>query len=102
MLNVFISQPMRGRRPAEIDEERKKALEHVAAAVGECREIPSHFDEAAIAKMSALDCLGNSIKLLSHADLAVFVPGWIDARGCKIEYDCAVQYGIPVLVLDAL
>ena len=31
------------------------------------------------------------------ADFAVFAPGWQDYRGCRIEHDAAVAYGIPIV-----
>ncbi len=41
--------------------------------------------------------LGKSIEFLSHADLAYFIKGWENARGCKIEHLCAITYGIGVI-----
>ena len=38
--------------------------------------------------------LGKSIELLSTADIAYFLKGWNTARGCRIEYMCASDYGI--------
>lgn len=29
-----------------------------------------------------------------RTDVAYFAEGWQEARGCKIEHECAVQYGI--------
>ena len=84
---------------AAILQERDAILEFVTEARGECREIPSYFGESAKKQMLPLELLGKSIELLAHADLAVFAPGWLSARGCKIEYECAVQYGIDVMPL---
>lgn len=42
--------------------------------------------------------LGESLKLMSRADLVVFAPDWEDARGCRIEYMCASEYEVPILV----
>ena len=42
----------------------------------------------------ALEYLGESLKLLAKADIAYFAPGWNKARGCKIEHQCALEYGI--------
>ena len=41
--------------------------------------------------------LAESLKFLSLADVAVFAPKWNEYRGCKIEHECAVQYGIEVI-----
>lgn len=38
-----------------------------------------------------------SIEFLAKADVAIFAPGWKDARGCRIEHQCAEDYGIPVM-----
>ena len=41
--------------------------------------------------------LGISIFLMSYADLVYFVKGWDDARGCIMEHNVAVAYGIPIV-----
>lgn len=38
--------------------------------------------------------LGKSLEALAGADIIYFCPGWDTARGCKIEHQCAVEYGI--------
>lgn len=45
---------------------------------------------------NALYYLARSIEVLSSADLAYFVDGWENYRGCKIEHDCCIQYQIPI------
>ena len=47
--------------------------------------------------MMVLGFLGTSIFLMSYADLAYFVKGWYDARGCIMEHEVAVAYGIPMV-----
>ena len=44
-----------------------------------------------------LDYLARSIEFLAKADVAIFAPGWKNARGCRIEHQCAEDYGIPVM-----
>lgn len=41
--------------------------------------------------------LENPWSFLAGADIAYFAKGWQDARGCKIENTCAIEYGIPVI-----
>ena len=43
---------------------------------------------------SGLWYLGKSLELLSDADIVVFAKGWRNARGCRIEFKCAKEYGI--------
>ena len=43
--------------------------------------------------------LASSINKLADADLVVFASGWENARGCKIEFEVAKQYGKRILIL---
>ena len=38
-----------------------------------------------------------SLELLSTADLVYFAKGWEEARGCRIEHMCAVQYELQII-----
>ena len=42
--------------------------------------------------------LGKAIEKLSTADIAVFVEGYEEARGCIIERECTSLYNIPSYV----
>lgn len=95
MKKLFISQPMRGKSAEEIQEERKGAVSAAREALGEEVDVIDtyfgNFDG------NALQFLGKSLMFLATADIAYFAPGWQDARGCKIEHDCAIAYGIPCI-----
>lgn len=92
MKNVFISQPMRGKTGEEIRAEREKAVETVKAFVNdEVEVLDSYFDDF---DGNPLEYLAKSIELLAKADVAYFAKGWKDARGCRIEHICAVEYAI--------
>lgn len=93
---VFISQPMRDRDGKEIAEERARIMDYMPKYLGRpCMEIGSYFGENA--GMAPLQCLGQSLILMADADVVAFAKGWQDARGCRIEHDCAVEYGIPTV-----
>ena len=62
--------------------------------MGEDVEVIDSFFKDAPHDAKPLWFLGKSIELLSTADVAYFAKGWDNARGCKIEHDCAVAYGI--------
>lgn len=94
MKKIFISQPMNGKTDKEIKETRKKAIEYAEMLLGEELEPIESFFETAPINAAPLWFLGKSIELLSKADIAYFVKGWDKARGCKIEHQCAVEYGI--------
>ena len=94
MKKLFISQPMKDKTDEQILAERKKAIEAAEERVGEDVEVIDSFFQSAPADARPLWFLGKSLELLSTADIAYFAPGWNQFRGCKIEHECAVQYGI--------
>lgn len=94
MKKLFISQPMKGKSDEEILIEREKAITKAQEMVGEPVEVLDSFFQNAPADARPLWFLGKSLELLSIADVAYFADGWKDARGCRIEHECAVEYGI--------
>lgn len=97
MKKLFISQPMRGKTDEEILAERKKAIESAERNLGEPVEVIDSFSQNDPADARPLWFLGKSLELLSTADIAYFAKGWEDARGCRIENQCAIEYGIEVI-----
>jgi hypothetical protein len=97
MKKLFISQPMKGKSDEEILIERKRAIKTAEELLGEPVEIIDSFFQNAPADARPLWFLGKSLELLSTADVAYFAPGWKEARGCKIEHECANQYGITMI-----
>lgn len=97
MKRLFISQPMKGKTDEEILKEREAAIAKAKETCGEEVEVIDSFFQSAPADARPLWFLGKSLELLSTADIVYFAPGWKDARGCKIEHTCALEYGIAVL-----
>lgn len=105
MKKVFISQPMRGRTGEEILAERARVVQVVRDAVDEDIEVIDSFFQEVDTPVGAnrpLYLLGRSLELLATADLVYFVSGWQYARGCSIEYTCATQYGISIMLEEAV
>ena len=99
---IFISQPMKGKTDDFIREEREKAIALAKERIGEEAEVLDTFFQdfnASEAKNKPLAFLARSLSFLADADVAVFASGWADARGCRIEHQCAVDYGIDVIEL---
>ena len=93
MKKLFISQTLRGKSDDELLAERSNAIQAAKDALGEDVElIDSFFGTSDMSH--ALEYLGESLKLLAKADIAYFARGWNEARGCKIEHQCALEYGI--------
>ena len=97
MKKLFISQPMKGKTDEEILTERRKAVRSAERQLGEPIEVIDSFFQSAPADAKPLWFLGKSLELLSGADIAYFAKGWQEARGCRIENTCAIEYGIPVI-----
>ena len=98
-INVFISQPMNGKKTQEIEYEREQFVKDLKKYLGEDINILDtifHFAE----DVPSLVYLGRSLEVLAKADLAVFMDGWENARGCRIERQAAKDYGIPTLELN--
>lgn len=90
-MKIFISQPMKDLSEEEIRHNREKAIKKIKSIYGDDAEIIDSFIEG---EGNSLWFLGKSIELLSTADVAYFLKGWNTARGCRIEYMCASNYGI--------
>ena len=63
----------------------------------EMLEVLDTFFEDAPADAKPLWYLGESLKYLASADLAVFARDWACERGCRIEHASAEEYGIPMM-----
>lgn len=96
MKKLFVSQPMNGKSDKEILDERNRLIAEAEERSGEKFDVLETFFQGAPADATPLWYLGESLKLLGTADVAVFAPGWQDYRGCRIEHDAAVAYGIPI------
>lgn len=93
---LFISQPMTGKTNDQIRSERKE-VEDWAVSTG-YTPIDSVFEyKDPGVKFKGVFYLGDSLKLLSNADAAYFMNGWNDARGCRLEHEVCVAYGVPVI-----
>ena len=90
---------MKGKSDTEITKERHKTINTVKEFYEEDVEVIDSFFQSAPAEAKPLWFLGKSLELLSEADIAVFCPGWENARGCRIEHVCCVEYGIKCLHL---
>ena len=99
MTKVFISQPMKDKTEQEILEERANMFQLAKESFPDAELIDSdsYFDNYKPSTGNVgLKYLAKSLELLADADVAYFAPGWDDARGCRIENECAIEYGIEV------
>ena len=81
---------MRGKTEKEIKDEREALVRELQEEGHEVLEtVFEDFDCYA----SPIAYLARSIEFLDKADAVVFMKGWENARGCKIEHEIALKYG---------
>lgn len=95
-MKIFISQPMRNRTEEDILSERTKIVEYLTKKYGygevEIIDSPLNLEEGA----TPLEYLGESIKLLAKADRVCFAPNFKLYNGCRVEYQCCIEYLKPI------
>ena len=101
---AMLSQPMAGKTDEEIAATREKAI---GALVERGYEVVNTlFTDEWYSKESMesrgvvqipLCFLAKSLENMSLCHAAYFCKGWEKARGCKIEHDAAVAYGLHII-----
>lgn len=94
-MKIFLSQPMRGKTHEEILSNIREVQEFLTKYLDSTNVeiIESYAPENK--NKEPLVALGDSIKKLAQADLAVFLDDWDQYRGCIIEYHTAKIYEVP-------
>lgn len=98
MKKLFISQPMYGKTAEEFLHERRIAIEEAKKIIGEDVAVIDTVYTDFPPNTPALVYLARSIKNLADADFVYFAQGWEEKRGCRIEFECAIQYGIKIII----
>ena len=87
-----------------VDKTDEEILKEREVAVLEARKLLNEdvelIDSYCHEELTPLGYLAFSIKCLADADVAYFAKGWQDYRGCKIEHECAMQYGVKVILSE--
>lgn len=101
---AMISQPMAGRSTWEIDDTRNRAiteLEQRGYYVVNTLFTDELFDREKLEGRGIvqipLHFLAKSLEGMSYCHAVYFCRGWQNARGCRIEHDAAVAYGLEVI-----
>lgn len=93
----MISQPMGGLSDDEILLKRDK-VKNILELEGHA--VIDTFYTTGLPKSvrnSGLFWLGASLMDMAKCDAVYFCEGWENARGCKIEHDAALTYGVTVV-----
>ena len=94
-MKLMISQPMRGKTNEQIKAERTELVKKLEAEGHEV--VDTVFENAPENEDIAIYMLSQSIRYIGKVDGVVFMPGGENARGCKIEHDAAVAYGLDII-----
>lgn len=97
---LFISQPMRDKTNEQIERERAAAIKSVKEKYGDDIEVIDSFFKDAPHDANPLWYLAKSLELLSTADVAYFCKDYENYRGCRIEFECAVEYEVECVIVD--
>ena len=108
--NIFISQPMTGKSEEEILATRQKEIEKIHQLFDadgvEINIIASYIDDATrkhFQKYTSDDInwdifwLSQSLERLAMADMIWLCEGWEYSKGCNVELECAIQYGLCIV-----
>ena len=103
-MKAMLSQPMAGKTQEEIVATREKAIVALKERGYEIvntlftDEWYSHksMDERGVVQIP-LCFLAKSLENMSLCHAAYFCHGWEKARGCRIEHEAAVAYGLTII-----
>lgn len=104
MLKAMLSQPMAGKTDEEIIETRERAIKVLHEKGYEAVNTlftDEWYSEESMEERGVVNrplCfLAKSLENMSLCHVAYFCKGWEKTRGCKLEHDAAVAYGLDVL-----
>ena len=103
-MKAMLSQPMAGKTDAEIADTRNRAMkalekmgyEVVNTLVTDEWYSPDKMKERGVVQVP-LCFLAKALENMSLCHAAYFCEGWEKARGCRIEHEAAVAYGLKIL-----
>lgn len=104
MKKVMLSQPMAGKTNEEIVATRERAIKTLKEKGYEIVNTlftDEWYSKDAMAERGVVQIplcfLARSLENMSLCHAAYFCKGWENARGCRIEHEAAVAYGLEIL-----
>lgn len=103
-MKAMLSQPMAGKTDEEIIATREKAIKALEAQGYEIVNTlftDEWYNHENMEKRGVVQIplcfLAKSLENMSLCHAAYFCKGWEQARGCRLEHDAAVAYGLTVI-----
>lgn len=104
MKKAMLSQPMAGKTNEEIVATREKAisaLKEKGYEIVNTLFTDEWYSKDAMTERGVVQIplcfLAKSLENMSRCHAAYFCKGWENARGCRIEHEAAVAYGLEIL-----
>nr|DAZ76664.1 MAG TPA: N-deoxyribosyltransferase [Caudoviricetes sp.] len=104
MMKAMLSQPMAGKMDEEIIATREKAIKALQARGYEIVNTlftDEWYNRENMEKRGVVQIplcfLAKSLENMSLCHAVYFCKGWEQARGCRLEHDAAVAYGLTVI-----
>lgn len=104
MKKAMLSQPMAGKSDEEIKATRERAIKALEAQGYEIVNTlftDEWYSDEAMKNRGVVQIplcfLAKSLENMSLCHAAYFCKGWENTRGCKIEHDAAVAYGLDII-----
>ena len=104
MRKAMLSQPMAGKTDQEIIVTREKAVQELMKRgyqVVNTLFTDEWYGKEAMEKRGVVQIplcfLAKSLENMSLCHAAYFCKGWEQARGCRIEHEAAVAYGLEII-----
>lgn len=101
---AMLSQPMAGKTDEEIVATREKAirvLEGLGYEIVNTLFTDAWYSSEAMTERGVVQIplcfLAKSLDNMSRCHAAYFCKGWENARGCRIEHETAVAYGLEII-----
>ena len=95
-MNIMISQPMSEKTTEQIRAERQEVVNKLESLGNNVIDsiVTDHTQEDGD---ESVYCLSKSIALMAKVEAMYFMPGWENARGCRIEHEVAKAYGLKII-----
>ena len=103
-MRAMLSQPMAGKTDEEIIRTREIAvneLENLGYEIVNTLFTDEYYSKSSMEDRGVVQIplcfLAKSLENMSLCHAAYFCKGWENARGCRIEHEAAVAYGLTII-----
>lgn len=101
---LFVSLPMRGLEDEEIKAKQKELYKRYkkkypdmdVQLINQYKGKPDQMTMQDMLGKPEVELLGESISLMSYADVVLFAKGWENYPGCRIEHKVCTYYNLPI------